>query len=127
MLSFDPNLGEEKIGELVSKIEDKAKSFGGEVERVERWGVKRLASTFKKARKLTQAYFVMVFIKGEKSLPGKLQSYLKVSENIVRYSILKGVPKPQVEISGKPVEAKGEIEAVDVGEIKEVGEKLGES
>jgi small subunit ribosomal protein S6 len=132
VVSFDHNLGEEKIGEMVSKIEAKIKGFGGEVEKVDRWGVRKLASMIKKARKLTQAYFVVVFFKGEKTIPGKVQSYLKVTEDIIRYSIFKGVPKQEAEIAGKPAE-KGEVEAVNVGEIKEItpappeGEDLGKS
>ena len=120
VVSFDPNLGEEKIGEMVSKIETKIKGFGGEVEKVDRWGIRKLASIIKKAKKLTQAYFVVVFFKGEKVLPGKVQSYLKVTEDIIRYSIFKGVPKQKVEIAGTPAD-KGAVEAVNGGEIKNLG------
>jgi len=132
VVSFDPNLGEEKIGEMISKIEAKIKGFGGEIEKVDKWGVRKLASMIKKAKKLTQAYFVLIFFKGEKTVPGKVQNYLKVTEDIIRYSIFKGVPKQEAKIAGKPTE-KEEVEAVDVGEIKEIapapsqGEELGQS
>ncbi len=127
MLLFDPNLGEEKIGGIVSKIEGKVKSLGGELEKTDKWGIRKLPSRIKKAKKLTQAYYVVIYFKGKTSLPGDLQSYLKVTENIIRYSILHGVAKPEAEIAGKPLEAKEEVEAVHIGEIKEAGESLGES
>ncbi|MEA3493327.1 MAG: 30S ribosomal protein S6 [Candidatus Margulisiibacteriota bacterium] len=117
VLIFNPNLGEEKISEILGKIESKIKGFGGEVEKADKMGIKRLASTFKKAKKLTQGYYVVVFFSGEATLPGQISAYLKVTENIVRYSVLQAVPKEDPEIAGKPVEA--EAEAVNVGEIRE--------
>ena len=127
VLTLDPSLGEEKIEEIIGKTEEKIKSFGGEFEKVDKWGVRKLAATFKKAKKLTQGYFAVLFFSGEKTLPGSLQHFLKVNENIVRYSIVKAVPKPkEAEIAGTPVEKK-EIEAVAVGEIKVAREGHGQS
>lgn len=127
MLLFDPDLGEEKIGGIISKIEGKVKSLGGELEKTDKWGVKNLPVRLQKARKLKQAYYVVVYFKGETPLPGQLQNYLKVTENVVRYSVFKSQVKPPAEIEGAPPEAKGEIEAVDIGEIKGAEEVLGES
>jgi len=114
MLIFDPNLGEETISGIVTKLEEKIKKLGGELEKTDKWGVRRLASVMNKARKLTQGYYVVVYFKSETSLPGQLQSTLKVTENIVRYSLLRATEKPAAEIEGEP-----QIEAVNVGEIKE--------
>ena len=119
VLIFDPNLGEEKISEMLGKVEEKLKGFGGEIEKTDKLGIKRLASTFKKARKLTQGYYVIIFFNGEPTLPGQISANLKVTENIVRYSVLQAVPKKAPEIVEKPAEA--ETEAVNVGEIKEAG------
>ncbi|MEE8637574.1 MAG: 30S ribosomal protein S6 [Candidatus Margulisiibacteriota bacterium] len=127
MLLFDPNLGEEKIGGIVSKIEGKIKGLGGELEKTDKWGAKNLPVRLQKARKLKQAYYVVIYFKAETSLPGGLQNYLKVTENVIRYSIFRSQVKPPAEIEGAPLEAKGEIEAVDIGEIKGAEEILGES
>jgi ribosomal protein S6 len=130
MLIFDPNLGEEKIGELVSKIEGRIKSLGGEVEKTDKWGVRKLPGRMKKAKKLTQAHYVLIYFKSESSLPKELQGFLKVTENVVRYSIFQAVPKAAA-AEVPSAEEGGGIEAVNVGEIKEVrpasGESLGES
>mgnify|MGYP001575375826 CR=1 FL=1 len=56
MLLIDPNLGDEKIGELITKIEDKIKSWGGEIEKTEKWGIRRLASKALNAKRLTRAF-----------------------------------------------------------------------
>lgn len=120
ILLFDSNLGEEKIGGIVSKIEGKIGSLGGELEKTDKWGVRNLPLRLQKARKLTQAYYVALFFKGESALPGKIQAYLKVTENIIRYSVMRAVPKAEPEIAAAP-------EAVNVGEIKGAEEALGES
>lgn len=113
ILLFDPSLGEEKIDQLLARIGDKIKGQGGEVGSVEKWGTKRLASMLKKAKSLTQAYYVLVRFRSAPSLPAELRGFLKVNENVVRYFISRAVV----------VEAPSEV--VAVREIK--GEPLGES
>ena len=134
MLLFDPNLGEDKIGQLIAKIEDKVKGLGGELTKTDKWGVKNLPVRLQKAKKLKQAYYAVIYFKAETSLPGQLQNYLKVTENILRYSVFRSQAEPQPEIEGAPltpppsgegIKPKEEIEAVDVGEIKGAEEALG--
>lgn len=120
---FDPNLGEEKIGQIISKIEAKISSLGGELEKTDKWGVKNLPGRLKSAKKLKQAYFTVIYFKGASELPGKLQGFLKVTENIIRYSTQRSQPMPAAEIEGAPQK----IEAINVGEIKGAEEALGES
>lgn len=126
---FDPNLGEEGIGAIVAKVEDKIKSFGAELGKTEKWGTKRLASMILKARKLKSAYYVLIYFKAEPSVPGKVQSFLKITEEIVRHSLILAEAKPQGEIEGTSLVAEPGIEVVNVGEIKDVsaGEGSGES
>jgi small subunit ribosomal protein S6 len=121
---FDPALGEEKIKNQISKTEEKLKSFGGEIEKTDLWGNKKLSSMIQKAPKMTSAFYVCIFFKSEPSVPGKLKEMLKVNESVIRYflSLSDGVPQPKEE--EKPV-ARPTVEAVDVGEIK--GAPLGQS
>lgn len=118
MLIFDPNLGEEKISQILSKIEEKIKNWGGELIKTDKWGIKRLAGTFQKGRGLTQAYYVVIYFESDSNLPGELQAYLKVTENIVRYLVSRSETPPPAEIAGAPIKTEGEVEPVDVGEIK---------
>ena len=117
-LIFDTNLGEERIDAMVAKVEDKIKAGAGEIEKVEKWGIKKLASMMKKAKRLTQAYYVLIRFKGMPALPGELKAYLKVSEHVLRYYLTRAVeiPPAQERIGGRP------LEAVNVGEIKSVEE-----
>lgn len=123
IMIFDPNQGEEKTGAFVSKIEDKIKGLGGEIDKVEKWGTRRLASMIKKARTMTQGYYVLVRFKGPAVVPAELRAYLKVSENVIRYFISRAVipDEPQVRREMPGVRP----EAVEIGEIK--GKPLGES
>ncbi len=123
MILFDPDLGEEKIGQIISKIEAKIGSLGGELEKTDKWGIKNLPVRLKSAKKLKQAYYAVVYFKGAGDLPGRLQGFLKVTENVIRYSIQRSQPMPEAVIEGKPPE----IEAVNVGEIKGAEEAIGES
>ncbi len=109
MLIFDPKLGEEVVGKILSKTEEKIKSFAGEIEKIDKWGIRRLASVFNKNRKITQGVYIVVYFKSETSVPEKLSAYLKVTENVLRYSIIKSEPETLQEIKGEPVPEQNEI------------------
>src|SRR3989339_843192 len=121
---FDPALGEEKILQLTTKVEDKIKSLGGALEKTEKWGMKKLNSMIRKAKRLTHAYYMMIKFSSPSNVPAEVQAMLKVTENVARYFVSKAVeniieePTEKKEVVGKP------LEAVSVGEIK--GEPLGE-
>lgn len=113
----DSALGEEKIGAVVAKVEEKIKGLGGEVEKVEKWGTKKLASIIKRAKGLAQGYYVLIRFRSAPSLPAELISFLRVTENIARYFISRGeicevAPVEEKGIAGVPLEV-GEIKSVE--------------
>lgn len=123
MLIFDPGLGEERIDQILLKVEDKIKNFGGEMLKTDKWGIKTLANAFKKARKLTQAYYAVVYFNGPSSLPASLQAYLKVTENVIRYSVYRSTEQgenPLASISGEPLE-KALVSETEEKKEKEIG------
>ena len=98
-------------------MEEKTKGQSGAIDKVEKWGTKRLASMIKKAKGLTQGYYVLVRFHGQPTLPAELRSYLHVTEHVVRYFISRAVEETEAavetkEISGTP------LEATEVGEPK---------
>jgi small subunit ribosomal protein S6 len=115
MLLIDPGLGEEKTEALLTKVANKIKTLGGEIEKTDKWGTKKLASIVHRAKKLTSAYYVVIYFKSATSLPAELRNFLKVTEEVVRSSIMHAVEKTL-----EPA-----VEAVNVGEIKEVAGELG--
>ncbi|PIS31653.1 30S ribosomal protein S6 [Candidatus Saganbacteria bacterium CG08_land_8_20_14_0_20_45_16] len=132
-LILDPVLGEERINAVLTKVEDKIKEIGGEVKKTDKWGLRKLASIFRKTKKLSQAYYVLIFFEAASSLPAALLSYLKVNENILRYSVFRVVESATAGLENKSTKEEPLAEAVSVGEIKgvaiapEQGEGLGQS
>lgn len=124
IMIFDPNLGEEKTGAFVAKIEEKIKSLGGEVEKTEKWGTRRLASMIKKAKTMTQGYYVLVRFKSPPAAPAELRALLKVSEHVIRYFLSRAVVVLEGHVGRREAPGARVAEAVEVGEIK--GKPLGE-
>ncbi|MGB9612782.1 MAG: 30S ribosomal protein S6 [Candidatus Margulisiibacteriota bacterium] len=121
ILLFDPALGEEKIDAAVGKVEDKIRGLGAEIKKTEKLGAKKLASRVRRAKWMTQGYYVLINFCGAPSLPSELISYLRVSENIIRYFVSRVEEFPAVsaeekEIAGTPLAA---------GELKE-GSEVGQ-
>lgn len=106
ILIIDPNLGEEKITTLVTKIEDKIKNLGGEIQKTDKWGIRRLAYTLRSAKKIQQAYYTVIYFKSATSLPAEISAYLKVTENLLRYFVGRAQAQPLAEIEGTPIEGK---------------------
>jgi small subunit ribosomal protein S6 len=124
IMIFDPNLGEEKTGAFVAKIEEKIKGLGGEIDKTEKWGTRRLASMIKKAKTMTQGYYVLVRFKSPAGVPAELRALLKVSENVIRYFLSKAVIVLEGHVRREAPGAARVAEAVEIGEIK--GKPLGE-
>lgn len=116
ILLFDVNLGEDKVGQLIEKIEGKIKENGGDEIKTDKWGVKRLASMLNRSKTITQANYVFIRFRSQPALPAELSAFLKVNESILRYFLSRAVKAPAVPAAAP--------EATIVGEIK--GEPLGE-
>ena len=121
MLIIFPQLGEEKIGQIIVKVEDKIKSLGGNLKKTDKWGIRKLEGLFKNAKKLKQGFYALFFFDAETSVPAQLQAYLKVNENVVRYSVYKSLPKKEetlAEIAGVPIDEKAVV-VPEAGSAKE--------
>jgi small subunit ribosomal protein S6 len=57
----------------------------GEVEKVDEWGIKRLAYEIEKIR---EGYYVYVTFKANPSLPAELERNYKISDDVMRYIIV---------------------------------------
>lgn len=84
---FRPELSEEKRDAIVTKIEGKIKSMGGEVTKTEKWGMKKLSFSRKKSNAVNDGFYVAIFFKGEGEVPNEISSILKVTEGVFRYII----------------------------------------
>lgn len=76
--------------ELINKFSDLVKSYGGEIEKLDEWGKRRLAYTIDYKN---EGYYVLMHIKAEATFPKELERNFEINENIIRYLVVKLVEK----------------------------------
>lgn len=103
IIIFNAGIAEDKIDASVAKFEKKIKDAGGTDIAVNKWGMKKLASPMKKAKKSTDGFYVLINFNGEGKTPNELKSLLNVSEEIIRYSVIASRPERE-EVKEEKVE-----------------------
>ena len=78
----DPNLGDPEQDALAALVQGYIEKEGGKVQRVEKWGKKRLAYTIKKQR---EGNYVLMVIEGGPVLVKELERRLRVTDGILRF------------------------------------------
>ena len=72
--------------ELINRFNELVVKNGGEVERVDEWGKRRLAYAINYK---TEGYYVLMYIKAPADLPRELERNLKISESVLRYLVIR--------------------------------------
>ena len=79
---LDPKAADEQIDSVVAQIEETVKGAGGAIDKVEKWGVRRLAY---RVQKRDEGYYVLVqFSSGAKAVR-EIERRLRVDENVLKY------------------------------------------
>jgi len=105
---FNPTLTEEDLQTEFDKVQALITRFGGEVEKVDNWGKRRLAYEIKK---LTEGFYYFITFNSNHDAPAEIESRLRITESLVRFLIIR-VEEPRVsKVKGKPVAAKPVVEA----------------
>ncbi len=78
----DPGLPEEEIDAVVGLIEDVVKEAGGAIEKVEKWGRRKLAYRIQKKE---EGYYVLVQFSAAGSTVKEIERRLRVDERVMRY------------------------------------------
>lgn len=76
------DLGAAQVNTLVSELSDVIKSEGGEVVRVDNWGLKNLAYRIKKNRK---GYYVLLDIVAPANAISEYERRIRLNEDVIRY------------------------------------------
>jgi small subunit ribosomal protein S6 len=93
MASYDaifvlaPGLTEEKIDALLAKFEKKLKDNGGEVEKTEKWGLKKLNYEFKKHKGVKDGFYVLMTFNGGGKAVAALRELMRLQEEVIRQII----------------------------------------
>ena len=91
-----PDLGEEATEAVVNKFTSLIADNGGAVESVNAWGKRRLAYPIEK---INEGYYVLVNFKSEPTLPLELNRVFGITDEIMRYIVVRscGVAAPATE------------------------------
>ena len=81
---INAELSDEEIKSVIEKFTKVITDNGGEIEKVDEWGKRRLAYPINYK---TEGYYVLVLFEAEGSVPAELQRNLKNDERIMRYVV----------------------------------------
>ncbi len=80
------DLGSSQVNSLVDSLKEVVNAQGGEVVRVDNWGLKNLAYRIKKNRK---GYYVLLNISAPAQAIAEYERIMRVNEDIIRYMTVK--------------------------------------
>ena len=86
MYVIDPTLEEDAVHELVERFSKIIEDRGGEIEKVDEWGKRRLAYPIEDHN---EGYYVLVNFSAEPDLPEELERVYKITDEILRYLIIR--------------------------------------
>lgn len=78
-----PNLEEEKRTQAIEKFKSIIAS-AGEVEKVDEWGMKRLAYEIEKMK---EGYYVLIDFSAAAELPMELERNFRISDDVIRFMV----------------------------------------
>lgn len=78
-----PTTPEEEVAKIVSTLEQTASDHGGKVEKVEKWGTRKMAYRVAKQREGLYVYLALHSTQG--GLIKELERRLKVSDAVIKY------------------------------------------
>ena len=80
------DLGASQVSSLIDSLKEVVASQGGEVVRVDNWGLKNLAYRIKKNRK---GHYVLLNISAPAQAVAEYERVMRVNEDIIRYMTIK--------------------------------------
>jgi len=78
----DPNLGEPEVDALTATVQGYVEKEGGKIQRIEKWGKKRLAYSVKKHR---DGSYVLMVVDGQPSLVHEVERRMRVTDGVVKF------------------------------------------
>ncbi len=78
----DPGLGEPEVDTLTSTVQGYVEKEGGKVDKVEKWGKKRLAYSIKKHR---DGSYVLMVVGGKPTLVHEVERRMRVTDGLIKF------------------------------------------
>ena len=86
MYVIDTAIADQARIDLVERFSGLVAQGGGQVDRIDEWGKRRLAYAIDYK---TEGYYVLMYITAPPELPRELERNFKINENILRYLVIK--------------------------------------
>ncbi len=83
---FDPSLNEESLDQSISSVTNLISQNGGEILKIDRWGLRKLAYELNKRK---QGIYVLFLFKVPSEFIKKLESYYRLQDTVVKFMIIK--------------------------------------
>ncbi|MEN6414044.1 MAG: 30S ribosomal protein S6 [Veillonellales bacterium] len=77
---------EEALNTVITKFENLIKDNGGEVEKIDRWGKKRLAYEIKD---FAEGYYCLIYFSAEPKAVFELERVMKITDEILKHMVIK--------------------------------------
>ena len=78
----DPNLGEPEVDALTALVQGYVEKEGGRIQKIEKWGKKRLAYGVGKHR---EGSYVLIVTEGGTDLVKEVERRLRVTDGVIRF------------------------------------------
>jgi small subunit ribosomal protein S6 len=78
----DPNLGEPEVDALTTQVQGYVEKEGGRIQKVEKWGKKRLAYMIGKHR---EGSYVLLVTEGKPALVKEVERRIRVTDGVVKF------------------------------------------
>ena len=85
-LVFAPGLDEEGFRNAMEKVKELLERFGASILKIDEWGKRRLAYEI---NKINEGYYVFINFESEAGAPADIENRLRISEDIIRYLIIR--------------------------------------
>ena len=86
MYVIDAALEDSARIELIDRFSDLVKKTGGEIDRVDEWGKRRLAYAINYK---TEGYYVLMYIKAPSELPKELERNFQINDKVLRSLVIR--------------------------------------
>ena len=97
-----PNLEDEAYAAATQRFSDLITENGGQVDKVDVWGKRRLAYELKKRR---EGYYTLIYFDAPAAAVKELDRVLKINENVLRHMIVRHEGKGTSAAKGKEAAA----------------------
>lgn len=86
MYIIDPNVADDARTALVERFSGIVTSGGGNVEKIDDWGQRKLAYEI---NDLTEGHYILMHFESEPELPKELERNFKINEDIMRFMVIR--------------------------------------